>query len=96
MAEHVASVLLQQSEQMVWRSVRAGGDTKTRKSHRTLKLPQRCVDVLHSHRARQDQFRRAAGTNWYDNDLDSRPGSARPPTLRTSGVPSAGWPRRPG
>ena len=31
---------------MVWRSVRAGGETKTRKSRRTLKLPQRCVDVL--------------------------------------------------
>lgn len=32
---------------------RAGGDTKTRKSRRTLKLPQRCVDVLRDHRARQ-------------------------------------------
>ena len=31
---------------MVWRSVRAGGDTKTKKSRRTLALPQRCVDVL--------------------------------------------------
>ena len=28
---------------MVWRSVRVGGDTKTRKSRRTLALPQRCV-----------------------------------------------------
>ncbi|WP_220503860.1 site-specific integrase [Microbispora sp. H13382] len=34
----------------VWRSVRAGGDTKTRKSRRTLALPQRCVDVLRQHR----------------------------------------------
>jgi hypothetical protein len=31
---------------MVWRSVRAGGETKTKKSRRTLKLSQRCVDVL--------------------------------------------------
>ena len=31
---------------MVWRSVRASGDTKTWKSRRTLKLPQRCADVL--------------------------------------------------
>ena len=54
---------------MVWLSVRAGGDTKTRKSRRTLKLPQRCVDVLRSHKARQDQLRQAAGTNWHDNDL---------------------------
>ena len=35
---------------MVWRSVRAGGETKTRKSRRALKLPQRCVDVLRDHR----------------------------------------------
>ena len=54
---------------MVWRSVRAGGDTKTRRSRRTLKLPQRCVDVLRSHQARQDQLRHAADTNWHDNDL---------------------------
>jgi integrase len=30
----------------VWRSVRATGDTKTRKSRRTLAIPQRCVDAL--------------------------------------------------
>jgi integrase len=30
----------------VWRSVRAGGDTKTRKSRRTLALPARCVDAI--------------------------------------------------
>jgi integrase len=30
----------------VWRSVRAGGDTKTKKSRRTLATPQRCVDAL--------------------------------------------------
>jgi integrase len=30
----------------VWRSVRAGGDTKTPKSRRTLKLPRRCVHAL--------------------------------------------------
>lgn len=30
----------------VWRSVRAGGDTKTKKSRRTLGMPQRCVDAL--------------------------------------------------
>ncbi|TDB82889.1 site-specific integrase [Actinomadura sp. KC216] len=30
----------------VWRSVRARGDTKTKKSRRTLKLPQRCVKAL--------------------------------------------------
>ena len=30
----------------VWRSVRAGGDTKTSKSRRTLALPRRCIDAL--------------------------------------------------
>ncbi len=54
---------------MVWRSVRAGGDTKTRKSRRTLALPQRCVAALRDHRARQEQISRAAGSNWQDNDL---------------------------
>jgi integrase len=54
---------------MVWRSVRAGGDTKTRKSRRTLKPPQRCVDVLRDHQAGQERVRRAAGSRWQDNDL---------------------------
>jgi len=54
---------------MVWRSVRAGGDTKTRKSRRTLKLPQRCVDVLRDHQERQNQIRKAAGSRWQDHDL---------------------------
>ena len=37
----------------VWRSVRAGGDTKTRTSRRTLALPDRCVEALHEQRQRQ-------------------------------------------
>ncbi len=36
----------------VWRSVREGGDTKTRKSRRTLALPQRCAEALQEHRSR--------------------------------------------
>jgi integrase len=54
---------------MVWRSVRAGGDTKTKKSRRTLAMPQRCVSALQDHRAQQEEMRRAAGTRWRDNDL---------------------------
>ena len=54
---------------MVWRSVRAGGDTKTRKSRRTLKLPQRCIDVLRDHQERQNRIRKAAGSRWQDHDL---------------------------
>ncbi|GGM43908.1 tyrosine-type recombinase/integrase [Dactylosporangium sucinum] len=39
----------------VWRSVRAGGDTKTKKSRRTLAMPARCVTVLCQHRERQSR-----------------------------------------
>ncbi|MFC5818320.1 tyrosine-type recombinase/integrase [Nonomuraea harbinensis] len=45
----------------VWRSVRAGGDTKTQKSRRTLALPRRCVEVLRLHREEQ---RREQGDSW--------------------------------
>lgn len=38
----------------VWRSVRAGGDTKTKKSRRTLAMPQRCVDALIALSERRD------------------------------------------
>ena len=41
----------------VWRSVRAGGDTKTKRSRRTLALPARCVRVLVQHREAQDTER---------------------------------------
>lgn len=39
----------------VWRSVRSGGDTKTRKSRRTLALPALAVDVLRLHRLAQKE-----------------------------------------
>jgi integrase len=65
----------------VWRPVRAGGDTKTRKSRRTLALPKRCVDALRALRSRQDQERQAAGSRWQDNGLvfTSRYGTALNP-----------------
>jgi len=53
----------------VWRSVRTGGDTKTRKSRRSLALPQRAVDALKAHRVRLDAARRAAGRRWQDHGL---------------------------
>ncbi|MGB7796204.1 MAG: site-specific integrase [Pseudonocardiaceae bacterium] len=53
----------------VWRSVRAGADTKTRKSRRTLALPQRCVEALQAHRRQQDQDRIAAGSRWQEHNL---------------------------
>lgn len=53
----------------VWRSVRAGGDTKTRRSRRTLALPARCVEALRRQRAEQAEERLAAGVRWVDVGL---------------------------
>jgi integrase len=53
----------------VWRSVRAGGDTKTRKSRRTLAMPARCVAALRAHQARQALTRNAAGDRWQEHKL---------------------------
>lgn len=50
---------------MVWRSVRRTGDTKTKKSRRTIALPQRCVDVLKGQHERQARERRKAGAAWH-------------------------------
>jgi integrase len=53
----------------VWRSVRAHGDTKTKKSRRSLGLPRMAVDVLREHQQRQAAARRRAGVLWQDNGL---------------------------
>ncbi len=53
----------------VWRADRAGGDTKTPKSRRTLALPRRCVEALREHRVRQAEDRLAAGPLWQDHNL---------------------------
>ncbi|MFG1697718.1 tyrosine recombinase XerC [Nonomuraea sp. NPDC049309] len=53
----------------VWRSVRASGDTKTRKSRRTLALPQRCVEALKAQRAQQEADKKAAGDRWMEHGL---------------------------
>jgi integrase len=52
----------------VWRSVREGGDTKTRKSRRTLALPARCIEALRKQRAQQAADRLAAD-DWQDSGL---------------------------
>ena len=54
---------------MVWRSVRATGDTKTPKSRRSLAISERCVQALRVHRTAQEQQRRFAGQRWRENDL---------------------------
>lgn len=53
----------------VWRSVRSSGDTKTRKSRRTLALPGRAVDALKIQRERQGWQRLAAGDQWQECGL---------------------------
>ncbi|MEV4167633.1 tyrosine-type recombinase/integrase [Nonomuraea dietziae] len=53
----------------VWRSVRAGGDTKTRRSRRSLALPKRCVEALKAHREQQQRDKAEAGKKWKDHDL---------------------------
>jgi integrase len=53
----------------VYRSVRAKGDTKTRKSRRLLKLPKRAVEALKEHRKRQAAERLQADGKWQDHDL---------------------------
>ena len=62
----------------VWRSVRSGGDTKTRKSRRTLALPSRAVDALRRQRVEQAELRLEAGERWQDHGLvfPSRAGTA--------------------
>ncbi|MDF4250455.1 site-specific integrase [Streptomyces sp. WMMB303] len=53
----------------VWRSVRAGSDTKTRKSRRTLALPARCVEALTAHREQQQRQRKRASKKWHEHGL---------------------------
>ncbi|MGV4890454.1 tyrosine-type recombinase/integrase [Streptomyces viridosporus] len=48
----------------VWRSVRKHGDTKTRKSRRTIALPKQVVDVLEEHKRWQQQERASRGMEW--------------------------------
>jgi integrase len=53
----------------VWRAERAGGDTKTLKSRRTLALPRKCAEALREHRLRQAKHRLSAGPYWKDHNL---------------------------
>jgi integrase len=53
----------------VIRSVRAGGDTKTRRSRRSLAIPRRAEKALRRQLARQEAMRSQAGNRWQDNGL---------------------------
>ncbi|MFF7371908.1 site-specific integrase [Streptomyces tricolor] len=48
----------------VWRSVRKHGETKARKSRRTIALPRQVVDVLEEHMRWQKQERASKGMEW--------------------------------
>ncbi|PPK65830.1 tyrosine-type recombinase/integrase [Actinokineospora auranticolor] len=53
----------------VWRSVRAGGDTKTRKSRRSLGIGDRCLAAFEAQEVRLQQVREDAGDLWQENGL---------------------------
>ncbi|MFD3532535.1 tyrosine recombinase XerC [Streptomyces sp. NPDC058664] len=53
----------------VWRSVRRTGETKTRKSRRTLAMPQQLVAILCSLRETQQAQRESLGLVWSDEDF---------------------------
>lgn len=53
----------------VFRSVRTGGDTKTRKSRRSLAVPARVVRALRRQHTRQAAARDLAGDNWQEHGL---------------------------
>src|ERR1019366_2013439 len=53
----------------VWRSVRAHGDTKTKKSRRSLKLPTMAVEALCALQIPQADARMNAGDLWKDKGL---------------------------
>ena len=53
----------------VWRSVRADGDTKTKKSRRTLEVPDEVARALRQQHAKQATTRLRAGETWQDQDL---------------------------
>jgi integrase len=85
---------------MVWRSTRTGGDTKTRKSRRTLALPRRCVEALSEHQRRQDDVRVLGGADDLDLVFSSATGAqldaanvrrAFRSVLKASGLDPAAW-----
>ncbi|MFI9004104.1 tyrosine recombinase XerC [Streptomyces sp. NPDC053541] len=53
----------------VWRSVRKRGETKTRKSRRSLTMPHHAAVVLTHHRQRQQEECAARGEDWSDDRL---------------------------
>ncbi|MGH4030845.1 site-specific integrase [Actinomycetota bacterium Odt1-20B] len=78
---HIESAGDQKPYVDVWRSVRRGGETKTRKSRRSLAMPRQAAAVLEAHRARQKLDCKAAGAEWDPDGLVFPTASG---TLRTA------------
>jgi integrase len=79
----------------VLRSVRVGGDTKTRKSRRRFAMPRRCVDALTAHRARLGRTPAAsalvfATANGTEMDAHNVRRAFRV-VARTAGLDAAAW-----
>jgi len=74
----------------VWRAERAGGDVKTPRSRRSLRLPALCVDALRKQQERQEQDRRIAGERWQEYGLVFA-SAVGTPLLSGSGPPSGPW-----
>jgi hypothetical protein len=75
----------------VWRSVRVGGDTETRKSRRSLVIPHRCVAELRAQKVRQQEAKRVAGESWRESGLVFASETGTELDASTSGVSSGGW-----
>ncbi|GAA4263759.1 hypothetical protein [Dactylosporangium darangshiense] len=73
----------------VWRSVRDGGDTKTKKSRRILAISGRCAATLRQHQDKQKELREKRGERWHVDDPVFSTSSGAELTLRTFGVASA-------
>ncbi len=54
---------------LVWRADRTGGDVKTPRSRRSLRMPDLCVEALRRQRDQQQRDRLIAGEKWQENGL---------------------------
>jgi hypothetical protein len=81
----------------VVRSVRLGGDTKTRRSRRRLAIPLRCVDALRRHRKGMTidpaglVFATAKGTGVDSHNASAPPSPAQPSPAQPAERHSRRW-----
>ena len=95
-ALHWSEVDLKAGTVAVYRSVRAKGDTKTRRSRRVLQLPKQVAASLKAHHRQQAADRLQAGEAWQDHDLVFCRADGTPLTAGKFAASSPRSPRRPG